>query len=188
MSLLNVIKPGTYSTVRLGLYDKKAKAIQIEVRIYSNSTKKKLLTTLMHDLAMEHDNIIDHPLMSSPPVSAVLGDTCFVTGPASGGWEGFEGSIMSFHHWDGADQWGQIEYGTIMHSTPEEINPVYFTALGGYYSVSEDWVMTPTRPGGLQLWNEFFDPALHEAAGENLIKSVYAYLKSLPEYANAIDG
>lgn len=188
MALLHVIKNDTYSTVRIGLYDKQSFSIQIEVKVYESELKKTLLSVINHDLMLVHDNIILEPTLSDPPINPSIGDRYFVTASATGAWENLEGSIMEYaDDGQGGGIWHQaVGMNETMTSRDGDITPYWFEDMGGYYKISETYDLIPCDPGGKKLWNTHFDPAIHEDLNENLIKSVYEYLMSLPQYANAV--
>ncbi len=188
MALLNVIKSNTYSTVSVRSYSKQDHSIQIEVKVYEDNTKKNKIATLNHDLVLKNENTIDCPVLSDPPVSPSLGDRYFVGKDATGDWAGIEGSIVEYQDHGSGGVWHQTTHET-MRSSADEINGYWFEDLGGYYAMMDGTNdLVPTGPCGKKLWDTYFNPSLHETSGENLIKHVYNYLKTLPQYVNAVDA
>lgn len=188
MALLHVIKNGTYSTVSINAYDKQKKCIQIEVRVYEDNTKKELLSSILYDLDMKNENIISDAVLSDPPVSPNFGDRYLVGQNATGAWEQLENSLMEFVS-DNGGSWNQVQHGVLIVSSGSDVTPYWFDTLNGYYKMIEGThELVPTNSGGQKLWDTYFNPSLHSGLNENIVKSVYEYLKSLPGYENAVDA
>ena len=188
MALLNALKAGTYSTVRVTRYNKHGmdKEVRFTVDIYEDSTKQKLLASIdkvIEDIRV--DETVPDRGLNNAPASPAYGDRVTVGPTPVGDFTGFESSDIVEWKEDGMldgngdpyDVWEKVDQVLANGIVRDESDSKYYLVTDG------DWVELPGWVGPVE-WALFFDTSTFEQANKSLIIGIYDYLKTTPEFAS----
>jgi hypothetical protein len=181
MALLNILKSSTYSNIIVEAYDKHSKSLRFTLRVYEDSSKKKVLAKIPFSFQasdFEQVNVLDKGL-NTPPVSPNDGDAYIIGTSPTGDW--------ADRYPEEAVVWSSSEsaWNTLQDPTAK----FYVEDEEKFYQYSEEdgWVEKSRHPGS-EAWSTYFDASLFDLEDQNLTASIYDYLKTLPEFSGALDG
>jgi hypothetical protein len=182
MALANLIKPNTYSVVSILGYDKHRKNVSFVVHVYEDSSKETLLTTLKYSLSRFNSITVKSRTVADADdvVNPQANDMYLVPQNAVNLWGWWKGSIV---YWDTNFNSWQLytKYAEGDHVEVEDEGVWLVKDEGQWFDVS--------IPNKASNWTNYFDSALFEAEGMDLMKGIYLYLKNeRPEFANTIDA
>lgn len=192
MALLNALKAGTYSTVRVTRYNKhgKEKELRFIVDIYEDDTKNKLITSIekvIDDIRVDETRADWGS--NDAPANPSLGDRVTVGLAPTGDFANRNaGTILEWSanavldaNGDPVDGWSEVgKVSTNAVIRVESENKTYLVT-DGVYEELVGWV-------GPIEWDLYFNVSSYSQANKNLITGIYDYLKTTPEFANAIDS
>ena len=173
---------GSYTVINIEAYNPQDNVISFNAVVYRDSTKKSKVTELRYQFkGLEKINTIPNRGISSPlPLAPELGDKVLV-GPNP------SGDLAAYDHgtqltWLGEENsWIQTEKLIEDEYFYIEEEDAYAQWVGGEFYVLNSFFTSA-------IWATYFDLNIIDQAGQTLLKSCYDYLKTLPEFANAVDA
>jgi len=176
MGFADIIVDGSYSQVRYVVYDKVAKYLAFNLTIYHTSEKLESFAKI--DFLFNMGNRVPSVIakQNKPPVDPKDGDWYAVGAIPTGAWSEYKENTLVEWNSEGAI-WNIIEDQLIYLET----NGKYYTPVDGKLTVSH--TVTDSR-----VWDKFFDVSkIGVNNNTDIVKQCYLFLKSRPEYTNAID-
>jgi len=190
MAMLNALKAGTYSVIRITRFSKHDKEMNFTVDIYTDSTKAKLLTSVDKTiLNPELDEVLADRGISDAPASPVYGDEHLVGESPVNGFSSF--SIGEKVRWtqDGAlDGNGDPIDGWVVVGSLSDATIYYVTSEDKYLKINDGAWFELSNYFGSTRWDTYFDSAVLDQAGKSLLTCIYDFLKTTPEFINTVDA
>lgn len=192
MALLNALKTGTYSTVRISRYNKHGvdKEIRFWVDIWEDNTKSKLLVSIEKTLGqVDVDFTIPDRGQNKAPSSPSYGDTIVVGDAPTGDIANFPPRhILEWVENGSFDINGDPVDGWVAIDNLVDDMPIYVTSEDKYYKVRDgSWIELKGFIGSTE-WGQWFDSGNWSASGSNMLTSIYEYLKTTAEFDHCIDA
>jgi len=192
MALLNALKTGTYSTVRVTRYCKHGKELEVKfiVDIYEDNTKDVLLASInksVDDISV--DKTVADRGIDDAPASPSYGDTYTVGLNPTGEYSEFApGKIVEWVEDGETDINGVTSDAWIKIGEEPENAVIYVTSEGKYYRVTDGvWKELVGYVGPVE-WDLYFNTSSYNEANKSLMKGIYDYLKTTPEFMNTVDA
>lgn len=172
MALLNFLTNGSYSVISNIFYNKQSRFIDLQVDIFSDSSKESLLVSVPYriDGKILYGDV--NGISNIPPESSSEGNCWAVTGEATGVWTGYEGFLMIYEN----ESWSSraVEDGhTVKNENDSKI----------YIKTSNNWVEHTSTIDSV-TWDTYFSVDAISGSNNNLIKQIYEWLKTRPEFSN----
>lgn len=182
MALGNAIMAGSYSTIDISTYDANGKIVDLIVKIWKDSSKEELITTVSYHLAVNPiEDTLQNEGLNELPLDPEFEDLVLIgSNPTGNAAEWSTGDIVRYWDNEGVPEW----------SITQQLRNDHF-----YYIIDEDKY---ARWSGLE-WKRindyfgdpefatYFDISVLNADGGNLLKSCYDYVKTRAEFEDCID-
>jgi hypothetical protein len=184
MALLNALKTGTYSTVRVFQYNKQdGKELRFAVDIWENSSKKKLLATIEKSISNPRvDKVID-AFMNDAPSNPSYGDRVVVGNSPTGHFsEYLPGMDLEWVQDGGNDMDDNPTDAWVNVSILTDNQVIHVTSENKYYVYKNDSMHELKSYVGPNEWDRWFDSNQWNQSKKNLLSGIYEYLKTTPEF------
>jgi len=183
MALLGFIGPDTYTTVTIVSYDYENKLLDIQAFTYTDSTKRNQIAVGSYQVALNHEDYRHvKGEISDLPDSPVVGDMYLIVNPHSDG---------PLCHANGAI----LKYGDDLSWVCEFMAPGAYIVnddTGDVFMTGENNTReldTDVEPMiDSDTWDAICGVAAIDGDQASLLACAYAYLKSLSEFSEVIDG
>jgi hypothetical protein len=169
--------PNNYCVIVVDGYDKHNRSVMFKVRVYEDSTKKTVIAELPYDFSVRSSEYlwaIDR--LNTPPASPEEGDTYLVGLSPTGAWTDRQNGVATYKN----GKWKIVDHAAG--------NTLYLADTQEVLVRNKDmgWDI---YDGGYDpdIWDSFFDVGLFDNVNYNLLKAMYVYVKTLPEFQGVID-
>lgn len=173
MALGNFIVTGSYTNIHDIQYCKHSNYLAFTVKTYETSDKDVLINEQRKAVRLAITVNVKSMTMSSPTLDPEIGDKYYVPESASEIWYPFIGNLVEWN-------------GTAWVIYPPAV--IYVEDSAKYMELKEGVWVENSRIFDLRKFNQYFSiEKIGYGNSSDIIKQIYTYLKSLPEYANLVD-
>jgi hypothetical protein len=173
MALGNFIITGSYTNIHDIQYCKHSNSLTFTIKTYETSSKTLIINEQRKYLNFNIVLDVKSITLATPPSEPTLDYYYVVPQNATGDWASLVGNIVQ---WDG-NAW--LDHGN---------QAIYVEDSSKYMEMKDGVWAENVRLFDLRKFNQFF--AIEKIGYENssdIIKQIYTYLKTLPEYALLLD-
>jgi hypothetical protein len=173
MALGNFIISGSYTNIHDIHYCKHSNSLAFTVKTYETLSKTTIINEQRKNLTFTIIADVKSMTISSPPSNPEIGDKYYVPQGGSENWYPFIGKLIE---WDGSI-WTIYTHPII-----------YVEDTSKYMELKEGIWVENSRVFDLRKFNLYFSiEKIGYTNSSDIIKQIYTYLKTLPEYVSLLD-
>jgi hypothetical protein len=175
MAIGNFMFSGSYTVVEQLIYGKQNKILELIVNVDHDSSKYSVANRLSYTLSTNQECQAVTGISATPPTTPADGDVWLVQADATGAWAGNSGKVATFY--DSLSGWSIVDRPEI----------VFFYASNSTYWRKSSTGFSQCVGSDSRVFDSKFSPTAIGGADNNILKTIYVHLKTLPEFAGCTD-